>query len=316
MDWVTLTRDQVDRDELPRICIVCGEPATKSVNKTFSYRPPWVEYLYFAGIFPGLIAEHMYSQEMRVSCPVCQQHGNHWSRLAWVASVGWLLAVPFALVVLAACKVSDLDDDWRTLVFVAAGAGLGLAIWLAIVIRFAVTTIKVSKISSSGDEITLHRVSDAFAKSAGVTKEPPGASERDGCAEDDPDPPVRSVKEMRNEKVNLSQKLEQFDERWGPRIVGELNGQQVKLAKLEGEFVWHHHEEEDELFMVLRGRLQIHLRERTIELDEGEFFIVPRGVEHKPVAAEEVHVLILEPSSTLNTGNVRNERTVDDPERL
>jgi mannose-6-phosphate isomerase-like protein (cupin superfamily) len=124
------------------------------------------------------------------------------------------------------------------------------------------------------------------------------------------------VSDSQTEKVNLSEKLQQFTERWSLRIVGELNGQHVKLAKFEGEFVWHHHAQEDELFLVLRGHLSIHLRERTIELDEGEFFIVPRGVEHKPVAAGEVHVLLLEPSATLNTGNVRNDRTVDDPERL
>jgi mannose-6-phosphate isomerase-like protein (cupin superfamily) len=117
-------------------------------------------------------------------------------------------------------------------------------------------------------------------------------------------------------KVNLSQKLRQFSERWSPRIVGELNDQQVKVAKLEGEFVWHHHADEDEFFLVLRGRLAIHLRDRVIELGPGEFFIVPRGVEHKPVAQEEVHVLLLEPVSTLNTGNVRNQFTVDSPERV
>ena len=119
-----------------------------------------------------------------------------------------------------------------------------------------------------------------------------------------------------SEKVNLAEKLEQFSEHWSPRIVGELNGQHVKLAKLEGEFVWHHHEREDELFLVLRGHLSIELRDRTVELDEGELFIVPRGVEHRPVAEGETHVLLLEPSSTLNTGNLRNERTVDAPERL
>ena len=124
------------------------------------------------------------------------------------------------------------------------------------------------------------------------------------------------MSESHTEKVNLSEKLQQFTERWSPRIVGELNGQHVKLAKFKGEFVWHHHEQEDELFLVLRGSLSIHLRERIIELDEGEFFIVPRGVEHKPVAAAEAHVLLLEPSSTLNTGNVRNDRTVREPERL
>lgn len=119
-----------------------------------------------------------------------------------------------------------------------------------------------------------------------------------------------------NDKVNLAEKLQQFTEHWSPRIVGELNGQHVKLAKLEGEFVWHHHEREDELFLVLRGSLCIHLRDRVVELDEGEFFVVPRGVEHKPVAAAETHVLLLEPAWTLNTGNVRNERTVEAPERL
>ena len=124
------------------------------------------------------------------------------------------------------------------------------------------------------------------------------------------------MRETRVEKVNLEQKLRQFSERWSPRIVGELNGQHVKLAKLEGEFVWHHHEREDELFLVLRGHLSIELRDRTIELDAGEFFIVPRGVEHRPVARAETHVLLLEPASTLNTGNVRNERTVANPERL
>jgi mannose-6-phosphate isomerase-like protein (cupin superfamily) len=124
------------------------------------------------------------------------------------------------------------------------------------------------------------------------------------------------VSETGNEKVNLADKLSRFSERWSPRIVGELNGQQVKLVKLEGEFVWHHHEREDELFLVLRGHLSIHLRDRVVELDEGEFFIVPRGVEHKPAAAAETHVLLLEPASTLNTGNLRNERTVQAPERL
>ena len=117
-------------------------------------------------------------------------------------------------------------------------------------------------------------------------------------------------------KVNLSEKLQQFTEHWSPRIVGELNGQHVKLAKLQGEFVWHHHEDEDELFLVLHGKLTIHLRESTVDLQAGEFFIVPRGVEHKPIASDEAHVLLLEPSSTLNTGNVRNSRTVTEPQRI
>lgn len=118
------------------------------------------------------------------------------------------------------------------------------------------------------------------------------------------------------EKVNIAEKLARFTEHWSPRIVGELNGQQVKLAKLLGEFDWHHHEHEDELFLVIRGRLTLRLRERDVTLEEGEFFIVPAGVEHQPIAEQEVHVLLFEPASTLNTGNLRNERTRPDLERL
>ena len=118
------------------------------------------------------------------------------------------------------------------------------------------------------------------------------------------------------EKVNLSEKFDQFSELWNPKIVGELNGQLVKLVKVKGEFVWHHHDAEDELFQVVRGRLDMHLRDGVVPIHEGEFFIVPRGVEHKPVAAEETHVLLFEPATTLNTGNVRNERTREKLSRL
>lgn len=118
------------------------------------------------------------------------------------------------------------------------------------------------------------------------------------------------------ERIDLREKLERFDERWSPRIVAELNGQHVKLAKLEGEFVWHAHADEDELFLVLAGRLRIELRDGVVELGPGQMAVVPRGVEHRPVAAGEVHVLLFEPAGTLNTGNVRDERTVDEPERL
>jgi mannose-6-phosphate isomerase-like protein (cupin superfamily) len=117
-------------------------------------------------------------------------------------------------------------------------------------------------------------------------------------------------------KVNLKEKLSLFSDHWNPRIVGELNGQQVKLAKLQGEFIWHEHAEEDELFLVLKGRLTIKLRDRDVELEAGEFFIVPRGVEHQPVAAQEVHALMFEPASTLNTGVVRSELTRDNLETL
>lgn len=116
--------------------------------------------------------------------------------------------------------------------------------------------------------------------------------------------------------VNLSKKLSRIADYWRPAIVGELNGQHVKLVKLKGEFLWHHHDEEDELFLVLAGRLRMRFRDREVAVEPGEFIIVPRGVEHLPIADEEVHVLLFEPASTLNTGNVRNERTVERLERL
>jgi mannose-6-phosphate isomerase-like protein (cupin superfamily) len=109
--------------------------------------------------------------------------------------------------------------------------------------------------------------------------------------------------------INLQEKFATFTEHWQPRTVAELNGQHVKLVKLKGEFVWHHHEHEDEMFLVTRGAITIQLRDRDIRIGEGEFFVVPRGVEHRPVAEEEAHVLLFEPASTVNTGNVRNERT-------
>lgn len=118
------------------------------------------------------------------------------------------------------------------------------------------------------------------------------------------------------EKVNLAQKFDLFDEYWSPRIAGELNDSYVKLVKLKGEFVWHQHDNEDELFLVVKGHLTIKLRDRDVELDAGEFVIIPRGVEHLPVAEEEVQVLLLEPKSTLNTGNVQSERTVAELKRV
>lgn len=118
------------------------------------------------------------------------------------------------------------------------------------------------------------------------------------------------------EKVNLAQKFSLFDEYWSPKIIGELNGQVVKIAKLKGEFLWHSHEAEDEFFMVIKGAIVIQFRDRDISLEEGEFFVVPRGVEHRPMAEEEAHVLMFEPESTLNTGNVQSERTVDKPETI
>jgi mannose-6-phosphate isomerase-like protein (cupin superfamily) len=114
------------------------------------------------------------------------------------------------------------------------------------------------------------------------------------------------------DKINLSEKFAAFADHWSPKIVGELNGQQVKLAKFQGEFVWHHHEHEDELFLVHRGRFRMELRDKVIELGPGDLIIIPRGVEHRPVADDEVEVMLFEPASTLNTGNLRNERTRDE----
>jgi len=118
------------------------------------------------------------------------------------------------------------------------------------------------------------------------------------------------------QKVNLAEKLASFSEPWTPKIIGELNGQQVKLGKFAGEFIWHHHEQEDEFFLVVSGRFRMELRDRTIELGPGEMLIVPRGVEHRPVADSEASVLMFEPASTLNTGNVRSERTVEHLEKI
>jgi mannose-6-phosphate isomerase-like protein (cupin superfamily) len=118
------------------------------------------------------------------------------------------------------------------------------------------------------------------------------------------------------EKVNLAEKLSSFNDYFNPRIAGELNGQQVKLVKFKGEFVWHHHDNEDELFYVVKGSFDMHMRDKVITVQAGEFLIMPRGVEHKPVATEEVEILLFEPASTLNTGNVKNELTVNELQRL
>jgi mannose-6-phosphate isomerase-like protein (cupin superfamily) len=122
-------------------------------------------------------------------------------------------------------------------------------------------------------------------------------------------------------KVNLVEKFSLFNTQWDPKIVGELNGQHIKLAKLEGDFVWHTHENEDEFFMVIKGHLTIKQRDakadlETVELDEGEFYIVPKGVEHLPIAIEEAHVMMFEPIETVNTGNLDSDKTVTELEKL
>jgi len=118
------------------------------------------------------------------------------------------------------------------------------------------------------------------------------------------------------EKVVLAEKFARIHDHFNPRIAGELNGQQVKLVKFRGEFVWHHHEKEDEMFYVVNGSFDMHFRDRIITLNPGEFIIVPRGVEHKPVAADEVLILLFEPAGTVNTGNVRDEKTRDRLEEI
>jgi mannose-6-phosphate isomerase-like protein (cupin superfamily) len=121
---------------------------------------------------------------------------------------------------------------------------------------------------------------------------------------------------MKIRKVNLAEMFDRFQDQWSPRVVGAVNDMHVKLVKLEGEFVWHHHDREDELFLVVKGRLRLKLRDEDLVLGPGEFAIIPHGVEHLPVADEETQVLLFEPNSTLNTGNVVSERTVPELERL
>ncbi|HEY8462411.1 MAG TPA: cupin domain-containing protein [Bacillota bacterium] len=118
------------------------------------------------------------------------------------------------------------------------------------------------------------------------------------------------------DKVNLIQKFSLFNDHWSPKIVGDLNESYIKVAKLKGEFVWHHHEKEDEMFLVIKGKLIIRFKDRDIKIEEGELLIIPKGVEHLPVAEEEVWVMLIEPKSTLNTGNIKDERTVENLERI
>ena len=117
-------------------------------------------------------------------------------------------------------------------------------------------------------------------------------------------------------KVNLLEKFKTFNDYWSPKIAGELNGQYVKLVKFKGEFVWHHHEHEDELFMVVKGSFDMHYRDEVVTVNQGEYLIVPKGIEHKPVAPEEVWVMLFEPATTLNTGNIVNEKTKTELEHI
>ena len=118
------------------------------------------------------------------------------------------------------------------------------------------------------------------------------------------------------EKINLAQKFDLIDEHWSPKVVGEVNDVSIKLVKFQGDFIWHHHETEDELFFVVKGNMVMKLRDGDISVGENEFIIIPRGVEHMPMADEEVFVMLIEPKTTRNTGNIENERTVKEPEHI
>jgi len=126
----------------------------------------------------------------------------------------------------------------------------------------------------------------------------------------------QKIRFMKIEKVNIEEKLSRINDYWNPRIIGELNGQQVKVTKLKGEFVWHKHDSEDEMFFIIKGELEMQLREGSINIKPGEFIIIPKGMEHRPVARDEVHLILFEPASTLNTGNVRNDFTKEKLERI
>lgn len=117
-------------------------------------------------------------------------------------------------------------------------------------------------------------------------------------------------------KTNVQEKFLQINDYWNPRISGELNDSYIKMVKIKGEFIWHHHDDEDEMFFVCKGKLVIRFRDSEVALNEGEFIVIPKGIEHQPVAEEEVHLLLIEPKTTLNTGNVINERTVSIPKRI
>jgi mannose-6-phosphate isomerase-like protein (cupin superfamily) len=123
-------------------------------------------------------------------------------------------------------------------------------------------------------------------------------------------------KKVMPNKVTIEEKLSLFSDYWNPRIIGELNGQHIKIAKLKGEFVWHKHDNEDEMFLIVKGKLKIEFRDKTVELNQNEFIIVPKGVEHKPVADEEVEIMLFEPITTLNTGNTESELTRTTLEKL
>ena len=199
----------------------------------------------------------------------------------------------------------------ETEVLSADGEPSALVPWSAARLDTGNTQVVLDSMSST-DFGTL----PGYRPDAGLSPRAEASSAAYFDTDEPPAAPATTPASSRIEKVNLAEKFSLFAEHWSPKIAGELNGQQVKLAKLQGEFDWHHHEHEDELFLVVRGSLIIRLRDRDVVLDQGEFLIVPRGVEHQPVAEEEAHILLFEPASTLNTGNLQNNRTVTELQRI
>jgi hypothetical protein len=176
-DWVTLTREQVESDALPDVCMVCGQPAHERTNKTFDYSPDWAAWLLMAGFIPGVIALMLTSKSMRVACPLCPQHRGHWSRLTWLAAAGWLLILLLGAVgyfVSFAVSVPHRDGSNVHIAGLVIGAVVGVVLWLVPVVYLATTRVSVKRISD--EAITLENVAPLFAKAAGRAHDPPHAA--------------------------------------------------------------------------------------------------------------------------------------------
>ena len=172
MDWVTLSRRQVEEDTLPRVCIVCGDAATDRIHKTFTYTPNWVGFLYLCGIFPGAIAEKRFGKEMRVACPVCAKHTRHWKNVYIAAAAGWLPGALLAAVgFLAGMLLDPGNDSDGQIIGLVAGIGVGVLIWAGVFFYFESKLIIVKKITN--EDITFEKVSHAFARAACDSQDSP-----------------------------------------------------------------------------------------------------------------------------------------------
>ena len=162
MDWVTITKQHVEADALPPVCMACGGPADCRISRTFSFSPEWVQYLYLVFILPGAIAEYLLKKEMRVACPLCNEHKNHWSKLVWIASIGWLFVPALAGLGYLVGSMIDSSLQGPSIIGLALGGGLSLIAWLGVVIYLANTRIHATKITD--DDITFQRVADGFVR--------------------------------------------------------------------------------------------------------------------------------------------------------